>query len=113
MTVLGAEARRRRLWAAVIAGVLWALPAAARAGDEDSCAGVGTGTLDVENCAPRPRSVLALVPDLNVLKTPTSPAFAAIGDAPDEVERPTTPTGAALGLVSGLARGLLTPGTST
>jgi hypothetical protein len=52
----------------------------------------------------------SLVPELDVLKTPQAPAFTALGVTPATIERPSTPTGAAIDVVTGLARGVLTPG---
>jgi hypothetical protein len=40
------------------------------------------------------------VPDLYALKTPDSPAFVALGVAPTEIQRPTTPSAMAASLVS-------------
>ena len=41
--------------------------------------------------------------DLGFLKTPSSPAFMALGLAPTSVERPTTPKGAAVAVATGIA----------
>jgi hypothetical protein len=42
-------------------------------------------------------------PDLGFMKTPSSPAFMALGLAPTTVERPTTPQGAAVAIATGVA----------
>jgi hypothetical protein len=64
------------------------------------------------DCDPAPPGLPEGVPDMSVLKTPVSPALAAVGGAPVDIQRPTTPTGAAASLGSGILRGLLVPGTT-
>ncbi len=44
------------------------------------------------------------VPELNTMKTPSSPAFTLLGQSPTDVERPTTPSGLAAALSSRVAR---------
>lgn len=45
------------------------------------------------------------VPDVASLKTPESPAFMALGIAPSEIQRPSTPTGLATSLANGYTAG--------
>jgi hypothetical protein len=98
-----------RVAAATLAALL--LARAARAA-EDACSEAADPAA-AGDCLPPPPVAGKMVPDLNVLKTPVSPAVAAIGVAPVDIQRPSTPTGAAVGLASGIVRGLLVPGTST
>jgi hypothetical protein len=63
-----------------------------------------------DDCVPTRPPGVALVPDLSVLKSPDTPAFAALDLAPSAVTRPGTPTGAAVALASGIAHGLMSPG---
>ena len=66
-----------------------------------------------KDCIPAPPGLQDMVPDLDILKTPLSPALSLVGGAPVDIERPTTPTGAAMSLGTGIAHGLFVPGTST
>jgi hypothetical protein len=56
-----------------------------------------------EDCIPRPPPGADLVPDLAVLKTPASPAAMVLGVAETQIQRPTTPTGLAFALASGVS----------
>jgi hypothetical protein len=55
-----------------------------------------------DKCEPKPAETPD-APDLGFLKTPASPAFAALGLSPTTIDRPTTPKGAAVTIASGLA----------
>ena len=59
----------------------------------------------VESCEKRPPPHVDQVPDVASLKTPESPAFMALGIAPSEIQRPTTPTGLAASLANGFVAG--------
>jgi len=72
----------------------------------------GCGEADGD-CLPPPPGLTAMVPDLDILKTPSSPALSLVGGDPLDIKRPTTPMGAAASLATGLARGLFVPGTTT
>jgi len=65
------------------------------------------------DCASAPPGLENLVPDLDTLKTPSSPALALVGGAPVDIERPSTATGAAASLATGIVHGLFVPGTTT
>jgi hypothetical protein len=66
-----------------------------------------------DGCAQKPALAARSVPDISSFKTPESPAFMALGLAPSEIQRPTTPTGFALATAAGLTRaGRLLPGES-
>jgi len=54
-------------------------------------------------CEPRPPPGTDLVPDLAVLKTPASPAAMVLGVVDGQIQRPTTPTGAAFSMAAGIA----------
>lgn len=53
-----------------------------------------------------------LAPDLEILKTPDTPALSTLGLTGTVVGRPATPTGAAVTLATGIASGLVNPGQS-
>jgi hypothetical protein len=92
-----------------VIGELLSLSGHAANPDDPQCASSPTDN----GCLPPPPGLPEGVPDLDLLKTPLSPALAAVGAAPVDIERPSTPTGAAASLASGIVRGLLVPGTST
>jgi hypothetical protein len=92
----------------VVAGLLPLAGRGAPADDAQCASSPSDG-----GCIPAPPGLPEDVPDLDLLKTPPSPALSAVGSVPVDIERPSTPTGAAASLASGIVRGLLVPGTST
>jgi hypothetical protein len=94
----------RRAWVVTLALALVGRPAPADKGG---------GEPPDTDCLPAPAGLSGMVPDLNILKTPSSPALAVVGGVPVDIERATTPMGAAASLGSGIAQGLLVPGTNT
>jgi hypothetical protein len=112
-----AAARRRRRAAlaagllAPIAGALTAL-GVARAAPPGGCPEPAEHADIDGGCVPSTPPNASLVPDLSVLKTPDAPAFAALGVSPTFIERPSTPAGAAVDLVTGIAGQFLKPGDS-
>jgi hypothetical protein len=69
--------------------------------------------MTMTDCLPGPVGLAGMVPDLDILKTPSSPALAAVGGMPVDIERPTTATSAAASLATGIVHGLFVPGTTT
>jgi hypothetical protein len=84
----------------------------ARAADE--CPGAPAATADAKDvdrtCVSDPTPASKLAAELDVLKTPDTPAAEALGLTATEIQRPTTPTAAAVAVATGLAKGLLVPG---
>jgi len=93
-----------RLAAAVVCGPALAFASVARAGCVEPA---------MTDCASAPPGLENLVPDLDILKPPSSPALALVGGVPVDIERPTTTTGAAASLATGIVHGLFVPGTTT
>ena len=106
-----------KLWLAVAATLLLAIcetfeaPPACAAGDcadpgaaPDRDPGIDRGCLDV------PPVGAKLAADLGTLKTPETPAATVLGLGTSDVQRPSTPTGAALSIATGIAEGLVIPG---
>ena len=77
--------------------------------DADAVADLGS----MKDCAKTAPGLGKMVPDLDLLKTPVSPALTVVGGAPVDIERPTTATDAAASLASGIVHGLFVPGTTT
>jgi hypothetical protein len=67
----------------------------------------------MKDCLAGPVGLEGMVPDVDILKTPSSPALAAVGGMPVDIERPTTATNAAASLATGIVHGLFVPGTTT
>jgi hypothetical protein len=67
-----------------------------------SCQARTTVDAPIDDCekAPPPKPA---APDFGFMKTPSSPAFMALGLAPTSIERPTTPKGAAVAVATGVA----------
>lgn len=95
-------------WGRVIAsGVAWGVVVVASG---PSFADATCAEPEMTDCKKAPLGLQGLVPDIDVLKTPTSPALSLVGGAPVDIERPSTPQGAAASLATGIVHGLLTPG---
>lgn len=62
------------------------------------------------DCESAPPGLANLVPDLDILKTPSSPALALVGGTPVDIERPRTASSAAASLATGIVHGLFVPG---
>jgi hypothetical protein len=81
-------------------------PSAEPTASPPSCSAVGaTGERAAHACVKRRPPQAERVPDVASLKTPESPAFMALGIAPSEIQRPTTPTGLKVSLANGFASG--------
>jgi hypothetical protein len=104
--------RRRFAIGVVLASGLGAGgPTARAAGDCADVAPPPTADPSVDRkCVSVPPPGVKLAADLDVLKTPDTPAAAALGLTATDIQRPTTPTGAALAIATGVAEGLLVPG---
>jgi hypothetical protein len=88
------------LWGAA-SGEAWAQPGAALPPGPCPASSASLDAVD-ESCDERPAPQTDEVPDVASLKTPESPAFAALGLSPTEIQRPTTPRGVALSVGSAL-----------
>jgi hypothetical protein len=86
-----------------------ALGASSAAAADGQCPEATPGVVD-DACVPTRPAGVALIPDLSVLKSPETPAFAALDLAPTAITRPGTPTGAAVELASGIVHGVMNPG---
>jgi hypothetical protein len=95
------------LWVASFLG--WARSARAA----DGACRADPAQASMKDCDKTSPGLGKMVPDLDILETPGSPALAAVGGAPVDIERPTTATAAAASLASGIVHGLFVPGTTT
>lgn len=92
---------RRALWFVLCLSVSGTATAHAQECVAASAAPASTA----QPCKPRTQPHVDEVPDVASLKTPEAPALMALGLAPTEIQRPTTPTGLKASLANGFVAG--------